>query len=420
MNYFRQTIYNKITSKDKKDGDEICADEFNVLNHDILLLERIGSGSVYGEAYKSCTPYNKSTKKCDDGILLSTKKIPMDLVQQFMFPYHKDKKELSSKVNDVYTEIICMQLSKFLLLNKTPITPNLPLYYNYFLCNNCNYINKNILSKKNITKSCILLLNEYANEGDLKHWLQTDRTEIEWVCMYFQVFAGLYTLQKHFDLTHHDLHWGNVLVHKIQPGGHITYKIDDNCYKIPNIGYLFTLWDFGYAYIPGKLQAKKLDYYNKSPNLYTVDYNRIIEATHWNIKPDKDTHKPNGTTPKIIYDDFYNIVKSLHANDIPLCYVFEKMFSYFIQPVVDKDTIDFFIDDDNIPNVPTEYMWLLNTNKNYKHIKIKEIPEPQPEPMETSETTIIHKEPQPERMETSDTIYQQKQERMATSNTIYK
>ena len=344
----------------------------------------------------------------------------MDLVQQFMFPYHKDKKELSSKVNDVYTEIICMQLSKFLLLNKTPITPNLPLYYNYFLCNNCNYINKNILSKKNITKSCILLLNEYANEGDLKHWLQTDRTEIEWVCMYFQVFAGLYTLQKHFDLTHHDLHWGNVLVHKIQPGGHITYKIDDNCYKIPNIGYLFTLWDFGYAYIPGKLQAKKLDYYNKSPNLYTVDYNRIIEATHWNIKPDKDTHKPNGTTPKIIYDDFYNIVKSLHANDIPLCYVFEKMFSYFIQPVVDKDTIDFFIDDDNIPNVPTEYMWLLNTNKNYKHIKIKEIPEPQPEPMETSETTIIHKEPQPERMETSDTIYQQKQERMATSNTIYK
>lgn len=81
MNYFRQTIYNKIISKDKKDGDEICTDEFNVLNHDILLLERIGSGSVYGEAYKSCTPYNQSTKKCDDGILLSTKKIPMDLVQ---------------------------------------------------------------------------------------------------------------------------------------------------------------------------------------------------------------------------------------------------------------------------------------------------------------------------------------------------
>ena len=33
MNKFRQTIHNKITSKDKKDGDEICTDEFNVLNH---------------------------------------------------------------------------------------------------------------------------------------------------------------------------------------------------------------------------------------------------------------------------------------------------------------------------------------------------------------------------------------------------
>jgi hypothetical protein len=183
--------------------------------------------------------------------------------------------------------------------------------------------------------------------------------------MFFQVFAGLYTLQKHFDLTHHDLHWGNVLVHKIQPGGFLTYKIDDEYYKVPNIGYLFTLWDFGYAHIPGKLKARKDSsmYDLKGKNRYSVDYYRISQSPWWNMETNQDNIFPNGISPSEMVDFSYN-VKTYYNNNVPLKYLFSTLFSSYLNsdPIPNATYI---IDDNTIPNVPEEYKWLLNTNTNY-------------------------------------------------------
>ena len=413
---------------DKKDGDILCPDEYNSLNHEILLIERIGSGSVNGEAYKSCIPYDENTYKCkSNNLLLSTKKIPLTNIQKSSFNLYKDH-EMIMLNTDVFVELTSMKLCKFILSNSTTICPNLPLYYYYFMCNNCDYKNPEIIQKKqndinNINKqfynyndilqflqiqntdviddtlvetikslidiktiqrmhnnslsnSCILLTNEYANEGDLKSWLdKKNRSEREWHVMYFQVFAGLYTLQKHFDLTHNDLHWGNILVQKISPGGFLYYKINETYFKIPNIGYLFTLWDFGYARIPNdnfnihfantnilpaKMQAKESYFYNDK-TMYLKDYMQIVTATEWNI-----TTNNKVTPPNIIR--FYEKVKLCFKNGITLHYMFDKLFSDFIfTPSPQEEIITLYtIDDDNIPEVPDKYKWLLNKNSNYK------------------------------------------------------
>jgi hypothetical protein len=99
----------------KNDGDELCPDEYNALNSDILLIERIGSGSINGEAYKSCIPYDKKTHECKpNNLLLSTKKIPLTNIQKSSFNLYKDH-EMSMLNTDVFVELTSMKLCKFIL-----------------------------------------------------------------------------------------------------------------------------------------------------------------------------------------------------------------------------------------------------------------------------------------------------------------
>lgn len=221
-----------------------------------------------------------------------------------------------------------------------------------------NYI-EYVFKYKRITNSCVLLVTEYADFGDLKSWLKTKRTVMEWMVMYFQVFVGLYTLQKYFDITHHDLHWGNVLVTKIKPGGFLYYKIDENYYQIPNIGYVFMIWDFGYATIPNKLRAQSSVFYNQKDQnpRYAVDYYRILHAIHWN-------NQDNKSTPKEMLE-FFKIGQLLFKQGAPLKYTFSKLFTLFMNNNYNKEVFIYKIDDSNKPFVPEDIEPLINTNKNY-------------------------------------------------------
>lgn len=409
----------EIYNLQKEDGENICPDEFNVLDHNILLIKNIGSPSINGEVVKSCIPFSKN-EKCED--LLATKKIPLTNFQKNNFKYHDNKTFLTKHNEEAFNELIILKLCKYVLLNNNSC-PNLPLYYKYYKCDSCFYKNPEILNKYNdirenlnelvqyadinhkkkhelnniinnyidshsndikklknkikklgvknksimdylnilndttITNSCILVVNEFADEGDLINWLKTKRSIEEWMVMYFQVFAGLYTLQKYFDMTHHDLHWGNILVLKINKGGYLYYKIDDIYYKIPNIGFLFVIWDFGYATIPNKIEPPPSDTPDTpdKESRYCVDYYRILNAIIWN-------NEDNNTTPTLMMD-FFKIGKKMFTYNIPLKYTFEKLFNAFITDKHPKNIIK--IDDDNQPFIPKKYEWLLNTNSNY-------------------------------------------------------
>ncbi|KAJ3223125.1 hypothetical protein HDU81_009385 [Chytriomyces hyalinus] len=119
---------------------------------------------------------------------------------------------------------------------------------------NESFVNRNIRRRGNVT--ALLLVNELA-DGELQMLLKRPNLHI-WThhlvesCM-FQVAAALFALERYFQARHNDLHYGNVLVHKVKPGGYWKYVINEKAYFVPNCGYMFVLWDFGLAHIPGKI-----------------------------------------------------------------------------------------------------------------------------------------------------------------------
>ncbi len=90
----------------------------------------------------------------------------------------------------------------------------------------------------------------------LKNRIQIWSHELVHNCL-FQVVAGLYAMEKFYNASHNDLHYGNVLVHQVPPGGYWQYKINNKIYNIENMGYLFVLWDFGMTHIKHKIKGMK-------------------------------------------------------------------------------------------------------------------------------------------------------------------
>jgi hypothetical protein len=273
-------IINKLL--DEPDGSFVCPSNQNLLSSKVLLVKHIGSPSINGEVWQSCTFWNCDNNKCSctNKHTVALKKIPLtpEAVEHLEDYYYDDVEAMKF---DVFAEIMCMHLCKVLVENN--VCPNLPVFFKYYFCEDCKFSNPSLVKYFKHAKMdqvvCALLLTEYASLGDLKNWLKEKRSVEEWFNMFFQVFVGLYALQKYFDLTHNDLHWGNVLVHKIKPGGYFKYTIDGTDYYLPNIGLLFVLWDFGYAHIPNKLEPKPKNATIK--NRLSVDANRIMKVIDW-------------------------------------------------------------------------------------------------------------------------------------------
>jgi hypothetical protein len=105
----------------------------------------------------------------------------------------------------------------------------------------------------NYDNNAINLYNEYATFGDFYKWAKTDHSHEIWMNALFQISVGLYAIKKYYNMHHTDFHTGNILVHKVKPGGYWLYTINRKNYYVPNLGYIFLLSDFGFAWIPNKL-----------------------------------------------------------------------------------------------------------------------------------------------------------------------
>lgn len=327
-----------------ENGSILCPYTKYNLTDSLILLTRIGSNSINGEVIKTCFP-NNAIGYCDDSsVLLATKKIPLSEKDIQFIKKHDTKDTL---VTSPWVELACLELCKHLVQNN--ICPNLPLYIKYFICDKCNFENIQILQGA----PCIYLINEYANGGDLKEWCKSYRTGSEWMIMYFQVFTGLYSMQKYFNIRHHDLHWGNVLVHEVKPGGYYKYIIDSVVYYIPNNGYIFTLWDFGYARSPGKLEITDLKNYYKAqvPDI-SIDYFRITNALVW-----AENRSP-GIVPRTM-EIFYNDISAYYNLAMPLRLVIPMFFNKrFTTIPANNDILAEYSLDKKI--YIDKYGWLLN------------------------------------------------------------
>jgi hypothetical protein len=99
----------------------------------------------------------------------------------------------------------------------------------------------------------INMFNEYANSYDFDTWAKRIHGEEMWFNALFQIMIGLIALQSKFRMVHTDFHTKNILVQRVEPGGYWTYIVDGHKYYLPNLGYIFLINDFGFAWIPEKL-----------------------------------------------------------------------------------------------------------------------------------------------------------------------
>jgi hypothetical protein len=141
----------------------------------------------------------------------------------------------------VFTEIISQTLTDQLILQG--ICPHfaMNLYWEY-------------------DNSILLSYNDFANMGDFDSWGNKQHPDEVWFNALFQIMYGLLALRRYFNMIHSDFHTGNILVQKVEPGGYWTYIIDEREYHVPNLGFVFLIHDFGFAWIPDKLMPVEWHY----------------------------------------------------------------------------------------------------------------------------------------------------------------
>ena len=294
-----------------------CIRRNGTLMDQILTLYRIGGESKNGEALKSCYPIICSGRKCTcdtnnpDFMTLVVKKVPLYNRTPLINPVTDKITSPRWTKYDVYAEIVAMELCRFLIYED--ICPNLPMLFSYFPCADCQFNNAHVVAMNGGSphQNCILLLTEFADIGDLEHWLKDERTLAEWLNMYFQVFMGIAALQRYYNMTHYDLHWGNVLLYTIpERGGVWRYTLDGREYDCPNLGFRAIVWDFGYAHIPGVLEIDE-ELHNKNRDSWatygyppgTVDYSNISGAPEW-----MEDEYPGVHVPEYIRTEFEDII----------------------------------------------------------------------------------------------------------------
>ena len=131
-------------------------------------------------------------------------------------------------------ELVSLQLTNQLVLQK--ICPHYILNYDW-----------------DYDKNVIRQYNEYATSDNFYNWTKQNHNDELWLNALFQIMVSVLGIKRYFNMIHTDLHLKNILVHKIKPGGYWTYIINNRKYYLPNLGYIFLLSDFGYAWIPQKL-----------------------------------------------------------------------------------------------------------------------------------------------------------------------
>jgi len=207
----------------------------------------------------------KDRKSIDKSVLYTQP----DKIKQIFYSKHSFNKPS-------LVELISLQLTNQLVLQK--ICPHYILNYDW-----------------DYDKNVIRQYNEYATSDNFYNWAEQNHSDELWLNALFQIMVSVLAIKRYFNMIHTDLHLKNILIHKVNPGGYWTYIINDRKYYLPNLGYIFLLSDFGYAWIPQKLGVPS--HYKNIMQHTTVNGRNIYDIIIL-IKSLKNI----GTVPKSIID----------------------------------------------------------------------------------------------------------------------
>ena len=240
--------------------------EFNeVINQLGGKLLYIKSGST-GHTFKGVYPQEETNKQSY-------------AVKIVAYPKKENYGDMYNVKRPENAEIIMIKLLSFFIINKQ--TPHIVLPITTFNTSIKPFLS---LSKKNFInnkrydqflkryqkgeyyQNVSVLVSEWANAGDFLDYIRKNYKIFkikQWRTIFFQLLSVLAIIQaKYPGFRHNDLKANNILVHEIAistTSNKYQYKINNQIYIVPNIGFQIKLWDFDFATIPGIIDNSKVE-----------------------------------------------------------------------------------------------------------------------------------------------------------------
>ena len=199
------------------------------------------------------------------------------------------------------TELLMIRLLSYFVLNKQ--TPHIVLPITTFNTSIKPFLN---LSKSNIVnnkkfeqfveryekgeyyQNVSILVSEWANGGDLLDYIRKNYKTLKvkhWRAIFFQILSVLAVIQaKYPSFRHNDMKANNILIHNIDVDDNnrkYCYRINNQTYIVPNIGFQVKLWDFDFACIPNIVDNSKVEAeWTKKINI-TPEQNRYYDIHYF-------------------------------------------------------------------------------------------------------------------------------------------
>jgi serine/threonine protein kinase len=177
------------------------------------------------------------------------------------------------------TELLMIRLLSYLVINKN--TPHIVLPITTFNTSIKPFLNltkSNIVNNKKFEQfvekyekgeyyqNVSILVSEWANGGDLLDYLRKNYKTMKtkhWRTIFFQILSVLSIIHaKYPTFRHNDMKANNILIHNIDiddTNKKYLYKINQQKYIVPNIGFQIKLWDFDFACIPNIVDNSKVE-----------------------------------------------------------------------------------------------------------------------------------------------------------------
>lgn len=177
------------------------------------------------------------------------------------------------------TELLMIRLLSYFVINKQ--TPHIVLPITTFNTSIKPFLNltkSNIVNNKKFEQfvekyekgeyyqNVSILVSEWANGGDLLDYIRKNYKTMKtkhWRTIFYQIMSVLAIIHaKYPSFRHNDMKANNILIHNIdidENNKKYLYKINQQHYIVPNIGFQIKLWDFDFACIPGIVDNSKVD-----------------------------------------------------------------------------------------------------------------------------------------------------------------
>jgi serine/threonine protein kinase len=199
------------------------------------------------------------------------------------------------------TELLMIRLLSYFVINKQ--TPHIVLPITTFNTSIKPFLSltkSNIVNNKKFEQfvekyekgeyyqNVSILVSEWANGGDLLDYIRKNYKQMKtkhWRAIFFQLLSVLAIIHaKYPSFRHNDMKANNILIHNIdvdENNKKYLYKINQQHYVVPNIGFQIKLWDFDFACIPGVVDNSKVEAEWTSKINITPETNRYYDIHYF-------------------------------------------------------------------------------------------------------------------------------------------